>query len=413
MCASWVKKYDPTSLVSHLRELRHIDGNGRVSFKDIFIDNILSVLFSAVDLGIDLPEIEKNGIIQRAVFSPAMPKDFQNKHLIAEISRRTANYLNRTEKKFCLAASLSFRYSPVFKNKRLASASFNFLKSLPQKFDRSPFNERIEMLNGDSVEDQYTTVITSIHGRSPMEAVSRGFDSLDLLRGIWNLYLNMCSPMRMSFGVKKPVNQIRLSKIKTLHTPDGKLASDFFWYDTDFVVPTTIINLTGKWKKLQKFEQWVRKRLRQTNNANFISDAIQRYTRALDEKKLDNSFLKLWSVLELLTGTTGDSYKRTIDRVIFRYQDPEWERQILEHLRDHRNKAVHHMESTEQQETIVYQLKRYVENLLVFHLNFSKDFSALEECWQFLDMPRNRSEVQKKLKLVRMTLKLIDRRENK
>jgi hypothetical protein len=413
MCASWVKKYDPNLLVNRLGELRHIDSNGRVSFEGMFIDNILSVLLSAVDLGVDLPEIEKNEIIHQAVFAPAVPKDYNTKHLLAEISRRTANYLNRTQKKFCLIASLSFRYSPVFRNKRLASASFSFLKSLPQKFDRSPFKERIEMLDGDSVEGQYTTVITSIHGRSPTEAVSRGFDCLDLLRGIWNLYLNMGSPMRMSFGEKEPVNQIRLSKIKTLHTPDGKLASDFFWYDTDFVAPRTIIDLTGKWKKLQKFEQRVRKRLRQTNNANFISDAIRRYTRALDEKKLDNSFLKLWSVLELLTGTTGDSYKRTIDRVIFRYQKPEWERQTLEHLRDHRNKAIHHMESTQQQETIVYQLKRYVENLLVFHLNSSKYFSSLDECWQFLDMPLNRSEAQKKLKLARMTLKLIDRRENK
>ena len=411
MCASWVKKYDPSLLVNHIRELRQIDAKGRVSFLGFDIEEVLSILFSVVDLGVDLPEMEKSALLRQAVFASAVRKDLQKEHLLAEISRRTANYQRRTEKKFHLATSLSLKYSPNFVSKRLDSASFRFRRYLPGKFDRNPFKDRIDMFKRDSREGQYTAVVATIRARSPTEAMSRGLDCLDLLRGIWNLYLNLRSGMRISTGEKQPVNQIRLGRIHTLHKPDGKLASGFFWHEPDFVVPAIVKSLTAEWKKLQKFERWVRNRLRQTTDADFISDAIRRYTRALDEKKLDNSFLKLWSLLEFLTGTISESYDRTIRRVVFRYKEPDWERQVLEHLRDHRNRAVHHMESTEQSETLVYQLKRYVEHLLVFHLKCLNTFSSLKECWQYLDMPRDRAEVQKRLALARRTLKLIDKRE--
>jgi hypothetical protein len=409
-------KYDPALIVKRiLRLTKNIEPGGIVSFPGsvaIGIGDVLLVLFSAVDFEVDLPENEKKAIISQAVSALATRQDLQPQHLLAEISKRATNYLRQPEKKFYLASSLSIQYFPELRNKRLDSASFSFYRFLPRKFDRSPLNNRFALLNLEQIENQYAIVITAIEGRSPEESASRGLDSLDLLRGIWNLFLNMHTSMRMS-NSEQPVNPIRFGQIHTVHGPDGKLATNTFLHESDFVAPNSVERLTNKWMKLQNFERRVRNRLRQTNpeSADFISDAIRRYVRALDEKKLDNSFLKLWSLIELLTGTIAGPYDRTIKRVVFRYQEPDWERQVLELLRDQRNRAVHHMESIEESEKLAYLLKRYVERLLVFHLTWSNRFSSLEECWQYLDMPRDKVAVKKKLKLARMALKLIDERE--
>jgi len=57
----------------------------------------------------------------------------------------------------------------------------------------------------------------------------------------------------------------------------------------------------------------------------------------------------------------------------------DFHRQILEHLRDFRNKAVHAGETNAEMEVLLYQLRRYVEQLIFFHLNNRFHFASFKE----------------------------------
>ncbi len=71
----------------------------------------------------------------------------------------------------------------------------------------------------------YVAVRVHVSAKSSAQAAENALDSLDLIRGIWNLYENRRHAFRYSFGGKpKPVNKYILSPFHFLHYPSGKLA---------------------------------------------------------------------------------------------------------------------------------------------------------------------------------------------
>ena len=149
--------------------------------------------------------------------------------------------------------------------------------------------------------------------------------------------------------------------------------------------------------KIYTFENKVRKLLAKSKYSEEIIPAILRYTRALDLINWEDAFLRLWSVLEHLTATSPkDTYKKTIHRAAFIFGGNEWFRQVLNHLRDYRNRAVHAGSENHEIETYMYQLKRFVEALLEFHLFNKFNFKNLKDVSTFLDQPFDRIVLHKK-----------------
>ena len=348
MSVSWNKKYDPTFIVEDIKRIRTLDANGKVSFKGFKLQEIRAILFSAVQFRIELPQTEKIALLSKAVYAAAANKNMSVDHLKAEMSRGLRSWQKRSKKRYRLATSLSFRYAPEIGSKRMGGAGIRFHKHFPKSIDRKAWGSI--SIDRDAKpnlkEGQFARVLVSVSAKSPMEATSIALDALGLLRGIWNLRLNLPIAIRSSMhGPKQPVNEIRLGRVHTLHKPNGKPATMILWYEPDFALPVMIKDLRSSMAELDRFEQRVRTKLRRNPHREFIEDAIRRYCRALDEKKLDNAFLKLWAVLEAVTGTLEHRYDRTIRRATFLWPEPKRHRQVLEHLRDHRNRAIHHTES--------------------------------------------------------------------
>ena len=68
-------------------------------------------------------------------------------------------------------------------------------------------------------------------------------------------------------------------------------------------------------------------------------------------------------MLEYLTHTAKDNYDVTVRRAAYVFADRDYQLQVLNVLRDHRNQTVHASASTEEIETYLYQLKSCVEAL--------------------------------------------------
>jgi hypothetical protein len=75
--------------------------------------------------------------------------------------------------------------------------------------------------------------------------------------------------------------------------------------------------------------------------------------------------------------------------------------QVLTHLKNYRHGTVHAGEASELIETYLYQLKRYVEGLIEFHLKShpasNPGFGSFDEAVRFLSQPPDPAAAEKKI----------------
>jgi transcription initiation factor TFIIIB Brf1 subunit/transcription initiation factor TFIIB len=197
-----------------------------------------------------------------------------------------------------------------------------------------------------------------------------------------------------------PFNKIVAGPVYSLHHPDGSLATDSDWFEPQYIGPNLTRKLQQEWDRVRKNEEGIRQILRRSPYAAVLEDALRRYCRALDLVELSSSFLNLWSLLETLTGISPrDRHDKVVKRASFIYADPERKMHelVLHHLRRYRNSYVHVGEGSDRAGAYLYQLRRYVEDMLTFHLQNSRTASSLDRLVQFLDLPADVGEIQREI----------------
>lgn len=411
MCATWKKKpeeYDRGLLVDGLESLRTTDASGQVGFSAWEFLDYVSVLQSSIDFSTKLPESERRRIVRVALRSLVQTGKLTAEKVIAEISKGENSFIESLPRRFILATSLSIRHFKSLGSRQIHGVRITFSPFLPRRFDRSSLLRRALRQGVSEPPREYTQVRISLKARSEFEAANLALDAFDLVRGIWNIALNYTLTGRMSGGVlsgkMEPVNQILPGPLHTLHLPSGTLATETYWYEPSVLNQQrfTAIDLKSKWNRILKVENDTRRALTSIAYKANLEDALRAYTRALDLSDFNAAFLALWRVLEKLTLCEGD-YRAARRRVLFliNAQERTFHEQILRHLKDYRNRAVHAGEETEEIETLVFQLKSYVERLLFFHLHNNMGFSNMKETMEFLDLPPGTPTLKKKMKMIK------------
>lgn len=159
------------------------------------------------------------------------------------------------------------------------------------------------------------------------------------------------------------------------------------------------------WQKVAQFDGKTSKKLIGHAFRMEIEDAITRYVRALDYNDLHVAFLQLWGLLEALTATTKADYDSTIRRVAFYYEDQELHRQVLQHLRVFRNASVHSGLRVTQIQTLLFQLKRYAERLILIHTDNFLRFPSLADAASFSDLPTDVNDLKRRIAKYKAALK--------
>lgn len=400
MCAKWNNnKINQKTLADKLNERLKSLSEG-FNHHDPIIADILTVVYSSLEFDSKIPETEKRNIVWKGISAATARGEITEKFL-GDISREENSYKNLQLQKFVLVTNLSVNYfGELNKIKLPDQTTIIFNRFLPKKFSRKTVIEKIrrgKAVRKDEIPNNFVHVRVNVEARTIIEAYHKAIDALDLLRGIWNLYFNLGIGRRMSFGGTNPVNKIVLGPIHTLHKSSGKLAVETYWYEPNYIKPLFPLSITNEYKKLKKYEKMIRGRIRKSSYATEIENSILKYTRALDERNFNNAFLALWSLLENLTGSIA-SYDDVIKRTLFLYKDKEFHKLILEHLRSYRNKTIHTGDSIfEGMETLVYQLKGYVEMLLRFHLYNNLKFNDIKESAEFLSLNPDRTVLKEKI----------------
>lgn len=409
MCAKWNKKYNSEIIVKRIEEITTVKPNGSVAIDaPNFTDyqDCRDILCSALEFANNISELEKQGIIFRAVLAAVGRRPLSFRSLMREISIIENQFIKRSEKSYVLATAISIKNFEKLKRFLISGNTITFSRRLPPSFQRKTFEKKLSNVVYGEYPQTYTAVRVRVKAPSESEATRQALDSIDLLRGIWNLYLNLHTHRTLSYtGKQRAFNKIVLGPLHTLHLATGRLASSSFWYDLDYVGPLDCIDLRQRWQRIRGFENNVRKALAKNPGRGRLEETLRQYTRALDERDPGNAFLKLWSVLESLIGLDpGDSYDKLIKRTVFLYPDSDFQKQLLQHLRDHRNNVAHRgrfSDNTEEGLRLLTQLKGYVEDHWRFILVNLRQFTDFKELYQFLDSPVNFDTLQRRIGLLK------------
>lgn len=251
----------------------------------------------------------------------------------------------------------------------------------------------------------YCRAIVSLKAKSPTVAVNKALRAIDLQRSLWCLMGN--SAMQITFGTPslKPINVVRLGGHHTLHVANGDPAREGIWFEPGFVEAAPFA--FSKPSIVRKNSRVSLRRLSQCTYGDTLVSALVRYVRALDEVDANTAFLRLWSAIESLTTPDIADYDRLVRRCSFLFQEAPFHRQMLEHLREHRNDSVHAGENSDNARTLCFQLQLYFRTLIWFHLRNATFFNSLDEANRFLDTPPNKQAIQRQMTLARKAARFI------
>lgn len=411
--ATWHEGFNPSVVTDRVEKTKTIDAAGKASFHGFAHTEHVSILASMLQFNREIPEIERRKIINLSTFAAAVSGKITPDSLLAEVSIREKQYLATSKSRFRLVSSISISNltAPVILRLQRSQLCFGWRPNKTTAISRSKLVDDAKTTITGDVPMFYSTVSALVTARAKNEAAALALDEIDLIRGIWNLWKNRASGIRISSGTRTPVNAFILGPIHTLHTPAGKLVTDNWWYEPSYRGPISVWRDKNGTTRMLAFTQHVRGLLRRLPYREIITSALVRYTRALDSRDWNNSFLQLWSVIELLTGTTAnESHKTTVKRAAFIYKDRDYATQSLLHLRSYRNTAVHSGEERENVEPLMFQAKNATEDLIEFHLSHAGQFPHLADAAAFLESPSALKDIDGQIRRLQDVRKFLSRK---
>lgn len=407
MCANWADNEQKSeklvqALLEPVKNQFIPNGKGGVAGMNFgAYDEYLSAIESYIKLNSEIPEPEKFNLLSNAVWAAAKAKTLDAKNLLSFVHTEESKYLSKPKEDYEFVSSLSVKYFKGLSRNNL-KPPIRFARKVPKKYDFKPILEPHPHVGVTGMPESYSFFRIPVKARNPQEAYRLGIDNIDLLRGIWNWYFKPTEYIFNSDQSRKSLNFITLGPVHTILEPKGNLFEEF-WYETEF--KESAIDISKDWKKLNSFESKTRRRFANHPYKADIENALRRFTQALDHKDKDVSFLKLWQVLEKLTATNNANYDQLIKRVAFLYDEVELTKGVLNHLRLHRNSSVHDGKEHQRIEKYLYQLKRFVERVLSFHINNPFEVSSLSDAVSFLDLPTDGNTLTNRFKQMKKALK--------
>ena len=374
----------------------------------LFYSDFAIILGGCVDFDPAVPEAEQKRIVQRVAHDSSLTRPISADSLLKACSKQERDYLSRARTPHRLLTEISLWWTIEVPRIKVGDVALTFKPKLEKGYAaRARLASESRDALGFELPSSYMRVSALVKARSPHEAAERALDALDLVRASWNLALNRGKAWRHSSGRPSPINDIRLSPFHTVHDSAGSLATETFWFDPGYSRPANTFSDKKKFERILAFATSLRVRLVTLAYRQEIERALIRYVRALDSADLNDAFLRLWSLLEYLTDSTHDPYKVATRRAAFMFVDRDSSQLVLSNLTGHRNRFVHVGSETEDIESLVFQLKRYVDALLIFHLGNRFGFESRSEAARFMDQPPDKMELKLRVRRIQQALKFI------
>lgn len=401
------KKYDERfkDIAERLRAIRILRPGERPQFPAVEHNLLVSVLESAVDFNPQIPQADRPSVLSRAVSDAVSQPDLTAEVLRKQLVDSERDYLRIPIKNFVLATAVGIRNYCGVKTIRVNGVHISLLQSMPPRFDRTAITDRFDEVVWN-MPLHVLQILARVSARTDSAAFDQAQASLDLIRALWNLTINLGSYRLLLWGSTRPVNPILPGTVHTLHHSDGTLIEDVFWVGVQPLRNDWVYVANQEWQAIETRALSFRSALQSVSYREDIEKALIRYVRALDDADPHSSFKRLWGVLEYLTNTTAE-YDTLIRRVCFLIADRERDliRMLIEHLRDVRNAVVHGDEERTNISRYLEQVRWATERLILFHLGKNNRFKSRASAVEYLDTPTDRKLLQERLRNYRRALR--------
>ena len=404
MCAKWKDGFTPEIVASRFDDIKQVKDD-KVSFTGFGYELYHSMLESMLDYDSKIPFFTQRGLQRKAIKIAASKGTITHKTMLRFINKEERDYLAQDKNDFVLLSHVTIRNNIILPRFVIDGSVISFSRSIPKHFNKDHYDhpKHTRTYYWTDLPKNSQCVRIRVSARDEHEAVNLAIQRFDFLRAIMNLKLN--SGYRQSSGPSKPVNVVLFGPLHSLHEPDGSMGSYRFWYQPGYYAKDTL-NLSNKSEKLLKFIGHVRNKIKSHNYSTYIKDVLQRYVQALDYPDYNTSLINLWGVLEALTITKRENYEVCVRRTAALWAEKEFHLQVLKHLKSYRNNYIHSGESYDDVELYLYQLKGYVDNLLLFHINNHFDLKDFTHAREFMDsVSRDVKYMKHKKKLLRDSFK--------
>ncbi|MGX1426086.1 hypothetical protein AB7M59_006521 [Bradyrhizobium elkanii] len=361
-------------LLKLIAEKRHVS-DGKVSFSGSNYQYWLPVLNTAV-VAHDRVGALKPRCVEAAISDPSVSLEDDPSKFLEACNAAFNRLQQRPNTEFIVYSSLTYDGPPLFDAIEDGDVKIEWL---PAKADNNFLHkandarkELSHIMSGRKVVrdvSSLSTLLAYVPARDAREAFERAIDSVDRLRGMLNLLINSSRGLHAFHDLMAPhaMNKFRRGQYQTVHNPDGSLAAEMFWYEPGWyhdAEGVTFSDPSNYRDALQKF--WERYQLNPLRA--LLSDCFTRYCRALDSHEFETSLIRLWSVLEELTGSENGLV--VVDRIRKLFKDDLEAAMVAEHIRIRRNSNVHQAitPGSREQDAILVQLNTLVSQILFFCL---------------------------------------------
>ena len=414
------KRYGTNALAAIVRELadrRFKDTNGSFALRGLggkldlgYIDVLL---LSIIDFRPDVSQVDRRGIVSRAIFEVIKQDTITPDALVNAIDTAEKEFRHKRKQPYFLVTRMSVdaQHLPIRRMKWNDSQIY-FDSPIPDVLSHGPLSRVLTNLSLDKPPFFWTNIRVQVFGRSPAEAGRVALDDLNTLRAIWNLRRNSHKHHLCSAPVDTPINELRIGPVHTIHSQTGSDVGGIFWFERPFVstdYPGKPVRLNeAESTEYRRFAEFVRKRLSKLKYRHEFESLLRAYGAALDGTDFESSFVSLWTVLEKLTscGESGTAkYDDLVHRASFVWADHQLAQVALEHMRDVRNNLVHHLTPNEDMFNCVQELLKFVHVMLLFHIGSAGKFTSIAEMGQVLKLTTDEKALRKQIQQMKEALR--------
>jgi hypothetical protein len=412
MNLKWKPGSDPRVLINHINQEWNKKSIEQ-GFASIFITEYQSLLIhSLINFPPEIPDFLGLNIIKSYLYKSITTKNTNPDKLLQAISAELELYLRQELKKYVVFTSLSIpqtiKINPYYYNNstiRFCDTKKN-LFSINAKgvIDRAKIGFRCE------VPSNYLPVRITVNARSFEESFPIAENTLNVFRALANFALKF-NQITVSTGPSDPINKIVTGPIHTIHYTNGKnVDPEIWWYENAYSGQIThLISNQDVYDKMIRFVRMATRRLIKHPYRVFLEDVLIRYVQAMDSRDPLATSLKLWGIIESLTGSEDRKSDKLISRATFFFKDRKYYTWELNHLREFRNLVTHHGKSTPNEESYAYLFKKYADVLIRFHLLNNFHFDSIHEAFDLLDAPSDLKLISSKEKNLRISKKIFSK----
>lgn len=377
---------------------------GQVSFGGFEKFELDSILFTMIEFHREFSYHTAQQIYSRGLCRWVLAGGITAEEFISELRKEVLSYNKKVPFSYVLVTSVSSVEGFPIRVIRSGEATVEcFPKGLPKKYESRECHKDRWKFSSPPMPENYCPVVVRFKSKNYMDGVENALYELDFVRGVFALDLNAGFQISLSSstGNLKPINKLTLGGMHTLHKVNGAVFDkNIYWFDPGYEEQKVLSIDAERRKRAKKFFSFVTQALNRHKDGYVIKDSIVRYVRAFDLADKNSTIQRAWAALESIMAPGENNTDKIVARCSFMYADREYRRQILEHIKEYRNRNVHTGHTIDDVSPHCYQIQKFFRSAVLFHLSEVDTFGCLADANRFLELSDSIDELVKQRAMI-------------